>query len=414
MAKGTLIRKLPWDDASTPKRQARQPIFIPTGIDPNQNPETINWAVANKYASWGVRPGNNFTLVNYQVLQPGTTDKYMSISSANDLVIYGDQAATNAIFVQYNIAHGGIVDVYSIGSSPTFLDNAIVIVAEAVSSFATGGASAVLIAGAQGTFEADSGLESWGSAVGKVGVAYASMGNAGTIGTADTAATTATSATTVGGSMDWDYDYGEAMGNIDYSSGESLTAFTDAENVDFGFGTIDATGNFSTDELGFDGAEGAFSVDDASGVTIDYGATPEPSTGFGTDPNDGTFTSDNALYKDAVKAIPVASKLAQGAKPASTATAPSGSGTKYSQTSTSTIAALLAKASAPSQGSSPSTNQGNGIMDQVESLLHIGTTGQLKPNIGVGTGTSGQMAGTSIYLVIGLCLIGAALIYKAQ
>lgn len=415
MKSGSLIRKLPWDEASTPKRQARQPIFIPTGIDPNQNPESINYAVANKYASWGVRPGNPWTLTNYQVLRPGTTDKYDAINPANDLVIYGDQSATNAIFVQYNIAHGQITDVYSIGTSTSFLDSAIVIVSEAVASFATAGWSAVMIAAAQNTFAADSGLETWGQGATKVGEAYVSAGNspAGTVGfDSTTVSSGVSSAQEIGSTPVADFGMDSAFDSFDFSDGESFTAFSDNELTDFGFGQ-----GTSTDFLGPDyGLTGLVdSSDNGLGAAWNLGVTPEPLTGFGTLPDSGDFdygaVDANAGWSSGA-GTSVMGTVAKVATPIVKMTG-TGAATKYSQSQASASNVSPTNASGTQGGAQP-INNAIGLAGQLETLLSKTFTGQLKPNTGAAQPIASIGGGNNTILLLGVGLLAVALFMKGK
>lgn len=425
MASGKFVRKLPWDDASTPKRQARQSIFIPTGITPGQNPETINYAVANKYASWGVRPGNPWTLTNYQVLRLGTTDKYDPIPPTDDLVIYGDASATNAIFIQYNIAHGNITNAYSIGTNATFLDTAILVVAEAVASWATAGYSSVIIASAQGAFEADSGLTTWGQAGLKVGEAYYSAGSspAGTVGfdtasTASTASAGVSSAEELGSTPVADFGLDFDFSSVDFSDGESFTAFSDAENADFGWG-MGSFGDFG--DMSVTDVAGLEALDDSAASGWDLGTTPEPNTGFGTLPDGGDFdygaVDANAGWSwptsSPINGTTVAAMAGKALTPHKPTTA-TGAGSKYSQSATSTLSALLTgNAGSKSTGSSAQPPSGPGAMQQLETLLSKTFTGQLKPN----TGNAAPVAstgGSNAILYLGIGLLAVAIFVKVK
>ncbi len=154
------------------------------------------------------------------------------------------------------------------------------LVAVCVTFYATAGAASGLIAGAG----AGAGAAVGGVTVAGEGVAVAESASTG-------AAAASSSATELGSaSMDWGFDafdgvadglgeaaegFGDFAANFDslnYSSGESLAAFSDAQNVGFGFDVtltdvpIDSFGSGS--DLGFFNSDG-----------VTFGNTMEPATG---------------------------------------------------------------------------------------------------------------------------------------
>lgn len=208
-------------------------------------------------------------------------------------------------------------------------------------------------------------------------------------------------ASTVGDELDFgDYD------PVDYSSGESWTAFSDGQNVDYGFEGQNAP-DFSA------------VVDDESGITIsdenyshegvNYNSTAESDVSdYGSvNQGNGDFSPEDAkaLGAGAVKALPVAGALAKPNPTVQTqAPAISGGGTKYSQTAGS-VASAIAQATATSQGSSPSLSGLSGLVQQIESVLPKNYAGQLGANK-----TAPQPLSSNNMLLIGAALIGVALL----
>lgn len=189
-------------------------------------------------------------------------------------------------------------------------------------------------------------------------------------------------------------DYTNAFDSFDYSSGESLTAFSDAANVDYGFGAIAPFESASV----FDAGTSAVIGGDISPYA--YNATAESAVSdFGT-LSEGTTFSSSDVTKWATtisKGVGVALEVNKAvAANQSKGGALSGGGQKYAQTSGSP----LNKAASNSQGSSPILDGINGIISQVESVLPKSYTGQLGANK-----ASPSPGASNVVLIAGAALI---------
>lgn len=188
--------------------------------------------------------------------------------------------------------------------------------------------------------------------------------------------------------------------SFDFSDGESFTAFSDASNVDYGFGQVNVVGDIPE-------PAGGFVLDDPSVSTFDLGATPEPITGFGTTAGDSQFSSvGTQVVKEGTN---VALKAAEGASTPVQQSTATGGGTKNSQSVVSTSGSTLP---VTQQGASPSIGTGVGVLGQVESMLGITNTGQLKPN--TGAAANGVTSSNTTYLIIGVALLAAYVIVKGK
>jgi len=195
---------------------------------------------------------------------------------------------------------------------------------------------------------------------------------------------------------------------FDYSSGEAETAFSDAANVDYGFGA----------ESPFDSA----SVDDMSGVTIsddagdyshegnNYNATAESDVSdYGSTSQGNPGFDDSDYSHEGLNAVSVANAAAKAGSSNNSVTGSAntsgGGGTvKYGQTATS-VASTIAKASSQSTGSAPALAGIGGLAQQAESALKNVFSGQLGPNKNAPTASGGNQM-----LIIGAALIGVALL----
>lgn len=210
---------------------------------------------------------------------------------------------------------------------------------------------------------------------------------------------------------DFGTDFDDAIGegsnafeSFDYSSGEGLTAFSDASNVDYGFGAFPDAG---TDAFG----DGTTFLDDG----IDFGTTPDPSTGFGTLPDTswaGDEGSDGGMDGWAL-AKEVGTGVAKTAlnQYINKITSGGGGAAKNAQ-SHQTVAHVVTKTPGVGSGAAVQPSQGVGLLSQIETAVKRTFTGQLKPNDG-----SASPIATSAHvpwLVIGIALISAAVILKGK
>lgn len=197
---------------------------------------------------------------------------------------------------------------------------------------------------------------------------------------------------------------------VDYSSGESWAAFSDAQNVDFGFDDQSAPDFSATTE-----DESMVTVpedDNYSHEGVNFNATAESNVS-----DYGSSSQGNPTYEpdDASKigvgpsaAIAAAAAVKKTASPTQTLN-PSGGGAKYSQTA-SGLATLLAPAAQQSQGSAPSLNALTGLIQQVESVLPKTYAGQLGVNK---TSPSAGLTNNHLLLIgAGLIIVALAIHYK--
>lgn len=202
-----------------------------------------------------------------------------------------------------------------------------------------------------------------------------------------------------------------AFDSVDYSSGEALTSFSDAENVSFGFNNVVANGSMPATDMLIP-ADPSTATD-----SWNFNATAEsPVSDFGNvSQGNADFTPAQAGYGAvgavAGQGLPVAAKLLTGTTaPASGQS--SGGGTKFDQT-TGPFAKIIAPAGAASQGSAPDPNAGTGLLQQLETAVKQTFTGQLVPTKGAPGGIVAQKGAISPYLLIGgALLVGALLLHK--
>lgn len=195
---------------------------------------------------------------------------------------------------------------------------------------------------------------------------------------------------------------------VDYSSGESWTAFSDGQNVDFGFDYTAPDFTAATvDESGI-----SISDENYSHEGYDYNSTAESNVSAYGDTSQG---NSNYIPDDSSKlgvgpaaALPVAAAIAKGASPVNQSTNTSGGGAKYSQTAGS-VASALAQATAQSQGSAPNTVGLSGLAQQLESVVKNTFGGQLGANKAVPTNTG--MSTNTILLVGGGLIVVALLLH---
>lgn len=197
-----------------------------------------------------------------------------------------------------------------------------------------------------------------------------------------------------------DFDYGN-FDSFDFSDGEAFTAFSDAQNVDYGFGGY--MGDFSGADTVLDRD---LSGDNYGHEGMSYGTTGETTVNnYGTLFDGNFFTGDN--IKSLSQGVSVAAQVGKAVsgnvvKNQQTAT---GGGTKFSQTATN-AASIIAQANAQSQGSSPSILSSiGGLLKQVETIIPKTYTGQLGANK---SGAAAQQ--NSNLLLIGGGLIAVALL----
>jgi hypothetical protein len=360
-----------------------------------------------------------FNLSTYQVLVPGSTSQYTVTPVGQDHIVYtiGDfakgTATLNFIHIQYDIKSRKVTNIYEYSDNgDTWFNNHIGplgwAIGNAALNVATAGASSVMLAADNGAVSVSNG----GSVVGAVASVGAAYVNAPVPASAASAASGAAvnSAVQTGGSQVADFgldsiEYSDAMDSFNFSDGEGLSALSDAQNVSYGFDSPDIFGQIPDGTFEPD----AF-ADDFSVTPVDFGATPEPSGFFGTSPGvDSVFNKDNLIDWGGKVALPVAVKVLDKAtvsKPISTV----GGGTKNSQSKIATSGTAKAVVQA---GSAPLINQGVGLIGQIESMFSHSNNGQLKPNTGK---SSAPIAGssTNFYLIIGVALIGFAIIVKGK
>ena len=204
------------------------------------------------------------------------------------------------------------------------------------------------------------------------------------------------------GLMDIDLDT-DTFTAFEYSSGESDTAFSDASNVDYGFGATaptDSAGMLDEEVLvSGDGFYDPFEYNVTAESTVsDYGATPV------------SPMFDPATIKDLSTGVGVAAQVAKlGSSNASVTRGanPGGGngGQKYSRTSP-VGGALIAPAASASQGSAPLIQGIGGLLKQVETLIPQRYAGQLGANK-AGPKPSGGGADNRV-MYFGLVLVGVA------
>jgi hypothetical protein len=285
-------------------------------------------------------------------------------------------------------------------------------IADTVEAVGTGGASATFNAVANAGVSVSNG-GSVTKALVSVGSAFA---NAPTVGVVDNTSVNlfAGQAPAVGGTAVADYgldasDYASTLDPFSFSDAEASTAISDAQNVDFGL-------PIPTFNQALDAEQSADPITDSPNTfNADLGATPEPSTGFGTNPPDGQFTSDNSTLTSSIsKGLPVAVAAAKGAVPTNSQpanqTTQTGKGTNV-QATTGPVSGPTAQGTFQA-GSSPALATGVGVLGQIESMFSTNQTGQLKPNTGVAA--TGTTANTNFYLMVGLAFIAAAVLIKGK
>ena len=194
-------------------------------------------------------------------------------------------------------------------------------------------------------------------------------------------------------------DFTKAFDPVDYSSGESLTAFSDASNVDFGFGAV-----APTDSALVIGPE-VYDFGGGTGAAYDFNATAESNTSDYGSSSQGNPDFDTSNFKGLSSGINVAQQVAKATQANNSVTQTatrSGGGQKYSQTMAG-IGSVLSQASSPSQGSAPVLTQLVGLVKQLESSAPRTYAGQLG-----GNKTSPSM-GNNNMLLIGGALVAVAL-----
>lgn len=162
---------------------------------------------------------------------------------------------------------------------------------------------------------------------------------AGAATMADTAASSASTAATssTGATMNFDgldygsfdaADYSTAFESYDFTTGESLQAFSDAQNVDYGFGFADYTGDpYNATGGAIDAAE--------STPFYEWGTTPESGVSDFGSVSYGPFGQDamDFAQQQAVKAI-TNKAITAAIKPAQSSPANAGSGSMSLKTVT--------------------------------------------------------------------------------
>lgn len=318
--------------------------------------------------------------------------------------------------LRYDIKTRAVLDIWEYNdSADTWFSSKMpteaFMVIGAIASVATGGASAEFVALGQAGDAAVNGasLSSTLSAVANAESGKGAVNSAPADAVSAVSNTAASVAVNSGGSNVADFgldgleDYSpSSFDSFNFSDGEAFTAVSDAQNVDYGFGA-------QLDESLVTPAEsmdiGAYVSDTPDNAMYDFGATPEPSTGFGTTAADSQFTPDSSLIKAGVKGIPVAVKAAEGASKTTSTTTATGGGTKNSQSTTSTTGSTKPTTQA---GASATIATGPGVLSQIESMLSNTYTGQLKPN--TGSSAVGKTNTMPTYLIIGAALLAAYVI----
>lgn len=207
-----------------------------------------------------------------------------------------------------------------------------------------------------------------------------------------------------GGSVMDDFDWGEwgDFDSFDFSSGEALTAFSDASNVDYGFGALAPDYSASVGDLDDIGEGGTFYNEDmwwggtAESTVSDYGSSSLGNAGF--------LNTDNIL-----KGVNVAgqvAKIGSSNNSVSSGGAVAGGGQKYSQTQP-TVAGAISKANSPSQGSGGLLDTLGGLAKQVETAVTRNYSGQLGPNK-----TAPGAQSSNLMLIIGGALVIGVILWK--
>ena len=197
-------------------------------------------------------------------------------------------------------------------------------------------------------------------------------------------------------------DFTNAFDPVDYSSGEGITAFSDASNVDFGFGAV-----APTDSALVIGPE-VYDFGGGTGAAYDFNATAESTTSDYGSSSQGNPGFDSSNFKGLSSGVNVAQQVAKATQANNSVTqtaTKSGGGQKYSQTMQS-IGTAVAQASAPSQGSAPVLTQLVGLVKQLESSAPRTYAGQLS-----GNKTSPAVANNNMLLIGGALVMVALLMH---
>jgi hypothetical protein len=352
--------------------------LVAKGADVNKVTAVFAAMKNGNFGMWTPNPNKGLTGGNWLLPPQSNTDKYGPVPPGMNAVEYTGPGGSYLQIVYDKVAVNGVRPVRKI------------------SLFAPG-TNGVQIAGQLVLSVAQSAI---------IGMFTAGAGALAEVSTASTAAEGATAVDDIELDLGT-FDYDSTFNSFNYSDGEAFSAFSDAQNVDFGF----------TNQLDF-GTPGSYGpvdsfnlTDDPDTFTIDYGSTPEPSTGFGTNAADSQFKPDGGVLQTVTKqGVDLAVKSFMGPSGNPNQTTATGGGTKESQSQVKTYGSA-----APTQqaGQAPSLNTAIGVMGQIESMLGIGQTGQLKPNT-----TSSPVAQTTgpknFYLIAGVALIAFAVILKGN
>jgi len=186
------------------------------------------------------------------------------------------------------------------------------------------------------------------------------------------------------------YDQRKAFDPFNYSSGESTRAFTDAQNVDYGFPIIDDAGAVN-DVFNLDPIVDNSRIEEVNALSINFGLTPENITSmYGNVPY--PFSGDGAATFQGPKTIRLSRRMRGGKCIADNSAYGAGSGgngrVKFSED-------MHTALTPPIAGDSESST---GI--QVETIVNKSFNGQLGPNK--------TLPDSNIIKYIGLGLIGLA------
>lgn len=204
-------------------------------------------------------------------------------------------------------------------------------------------------------------------------------------------------------------DYGDYFDGWNFSSGEGDVAFSDAQNVDYGFGGSFDDGQYDFDWSNIDEAAGLGGVSadvlNSSPEIYEFNATPEVTT------NDFGTTWDNVFgdidFNTAVKGVKIAQQAAGAVKAVTGKSASSGSTGAKATTGVGDILSSMSKVFGAVSGAVSGTVAGTD--SQKTTAQQVRYNGQLTPTGGAKLGIS-----TNTILIAGAALVALAFIIKVK